>query len=168
MPIVGRGMSVARRFALGALGAAGLLLLCAPSRAESVAVSTAAAAADEEPIYVYNASSRDPFVPLAGGAASVDMSGPSTGEKETGSFSPSSLELKGILRTRTGRWAMLSGPAGDRYVVENGKIHDSKKKPVEGYVGIIKEKALVLIGPNNQVTELKLKRDQQEDQTKPK
>jgi hypothetical protein len=76
------------------------------------------------------------------------------------------MELKGILRSRTGRWAMMTGASGERYVVENGKIHDAKKKPVEGYVGIIKEKTLVIIGPNNQVTELKLKKDQ-EGQAKP-
>lgn len=144
--------------------AAALFLLGSSVRAEDVAVSTAAAT-DEEPVYLFNAPSRDPFVPLAGGSA-MDLSGPSTPDREPGAFNPSSLELKGILRTRMGRWAMLSGPGGDRYVVENGKIHDAKKKPIEGYVGIIKEKTLVLIGPNNQVTELKLKRDQEEE-TKP-
>ena len=140
----------------------------APSllHAEDVAVSTAAAVDDEEPLYEFTAASRDPFIPLAGGSAMDVGNGPSV-DKEPGAFNPSSLELKGILRTRTGRWAMLSGAGGERYVVENGKVHDAKRKPVEGYVGIIKEKTLVLIGPNNQVTELKLKRDQ-EDQTKPK
>ena len=136
--------------------AAALLLGAASLRAED---PPPAPAADEEPVYVYNGSSRDPLIPLVGAAQASIGTQP---DREPGAFNPSSMELKGILRTRTGRWAMMTGTAGERYVVENGKIHDGKKKPVEGYVGIIKEKTVVLIGPNNQVTELKLKRDQEE------
>ncbi len=152
--------------------AAGLGLSARAARAESavatpVTPSTAPASSTEDPVYVYNASSRDPFIPLSGGpAAEVGTSSP---EKEAGAFNPTSVELKGIIRTLTGRWAILAGNGGERYVVENGKLLDPKKKAVEGYVGIIKEKSLVLIGPNNQVTELKLKRDQTaEDLAKPK
>jgi hypothetical protein len=89
-------------------------------------------------------------------------------EKEPGAFNPTGLNLKGLIRSRTGRWAVLLSNTGDEYIVENGKILDSKRKPVEGYVGIIKEKSLVLIGPNNQVTELKLKRDQESKEGKKK
>jgi hypothetical protein len=132
------------------------------------AASTAAAVNPLDEVYVYNAPSRDPFVPLTGAAASADMGGAGA-DAVAGAFNPSSVELKGIIRTRTGRWAVLSGSSGERYVVENGKIRDAKKKAVEGFVGIIKEKTLVLIGPNNQVTELKLKRDMtDEDRAKPK
>jgi hypothetical protein len=137
------------------------------STATAVSASTAPAAAQapDEPVYVYNSAGRDPFIPLSGGPA-ADMG---SQDKEVGAFNPTSVELKGILRTLTGRWAVLSGNGGERYVVENGKLLDPKKKAVEGYVGIIKEKTLVLIGPNNQVTELKLKRDQTaEDQMKSK
>lgn len=136
--------------------AAALLLGAVPLRAED----PPAPAAEEEPLYIYNGSSRDPLIPLLG-APQMGL-GAAQPDREPGAFNPSSMELKGILRTRTGRWAMMTGTAGERYVVENGKIHDGKKKPVEGYVGIIKEKTVVLIGPNNQVTELKLKRDQEE------
>ena len=133
--------------------------------AAPTAPAAPAAEADEEPLYVYSASGRDPFVPLSGGAA-LDMGG-SSADVQPGAFNPTSVELKGILRTQTGRWAVLTGTGGgDRYTVENGKVLDGKKKPVEGFVGIIKEKSLVLIGPNNQVTELRMKRDQQEDQGK--
>jgi hypothetical protein len=139
-----------------------------PPAAPAVAASTGTAEAPSEPEYVFTVGSRDPFVPLVGAAADVGESMRSA-DKEPGAFNAASLELKGILRMPTGRWAVLSSPGGDTYVVENGKVRDAKKKPVEGYVGFIKEKSLVLIGPNNQVTELKLKRDQQlEDQKKPK
>ncbi len=150
--------SIRRRTTLLAAAA----LLAALARAETTpSVSTSTASAEEEPQYVYTAAARDPFVPLAGASVTSD-----TGfapDKETGAFNPSNVELKGILRSRTGRWAVLMGNTGDRYIVENGKIHDAKRKPVEGFVGIIKEKTLVLIGPNNQVTELKMKRDQDKE-----
>lgn len=128
--------------------------------ADPAAAAPSAEAIIDETSYIYNGTSRDPFIPLAGGPALAMSSGGATEDIDPSAFNPSSMELKGILRTKTGRWAMMTGSAGERYVVENGKIRDGKKRPIEGYVGIIKEKTLVLIGPNNQVTELKLKRDQ--------
>ena len=56
---------------------------------------------------------------------------------------------------------MLRASAGNSFMVKDGKILDGKRKPVKGYVGIVKEKSLVMIGPNNQVTELKLKSGQE-------
>ncbi len=137
------------------------------AEAAAPVVSSSTAAAPEEPTYVYSAASRDPFVPLIGGSLSIQTS-VSSPEKEPGLFNPSTIDLKGIIRTRTGRWAVLMSSTGDRFLVENGKIRDSKRKPVQGYVGIIKEKSLVLIGPNNQVTELKMKRDQEKEKGKTK
>jgi hypothetical protein len=140
----------------------------AKAPAGPVAAAKAPAAPAEPPVepeYVYSGTSRDPFIPLAGGPAALAMP---ASEKEPGAFNPSGLDLKGLTRSRTGRWAVLVSSTGDEYIVENGKILDGKRKTVEGYVGIIKEKSLVLIGPNNQVTELKLKRDQEKKEGKKK
>jgi hypothetical protein len=133
-----------------------------------VKVSTETAKSPEppaEPEYIYSGTSRDPFIPLAGGSIAANIS---ASVKEPGAFNPGGLDLKGLTRSRTGRWAVLVANTGDQYIVENGKIIDSKRKPVQGYVGIIKEKSLVLIGPNNQVTELRLKRDQTKEDGKKK
>ena len=126
----------------------------ASGRSEDAPVSPT----ETEAAYVYKAESRDPFVPLTG----TGMTMVGGGAEEEGEFNPGSVELTGILKTKTGRWAVLRIPAGGSYLVKDGKIQDSKRKAVKGYVGIVKEKSLVLIGPNNQVTELKLKKDQEE------
>jgi hypothetical protein len=126
------------------------------SRAEDpvpadVAGTTAPAA---EPYLYEGDKHRDPFLPLTGG---VMM----TATSDHQPFKAANVELTGILRSKTGRWAALRSNNGELFIVKNGKILDSKRKEVEGHVGIIKEKTLVIIGPDNQVTELKLKRDQE-------
>jgi hypothetical protein len=115
-----------------------------------------------EPVYTYREQRRDPFRPLMG----QGLSGfGEEGNREPGIFDTASVELKGILKTKTGRWAILRTTAGeDSYLAQNGKIHDSKRKIVEGYVGIVKEKSLVIIGPNNQVTELMLEKKKEEEE----
>jgi hypothetical protein len=134
--------------------AAILLLGAAVLRAEEVSLSGV-----EAPEYVYTPSVRDPFLPLSGGtAARINLSAAEGAPKEA--FNPATVELKGILRTPTARFATLVSTTGERYIVENGKVMDAKRKPIEGIVGIIKEKSLVLIGRDNQVTELRMKRNQ--------
>lgn len=127
--------------------------------AETVDGSTVPAVVSEvkaEPEYAYQADRfRDPFVPLAGQGA-MDLPPISQDEQI---FKANEMELKGIIGSRTGRMALLRSAGGGIYVVKEGKILDSKRKPVNGFVGIVKEKSLVLIGPNNQVTELKLTKE---------
>jgi hypothetical protein len=116
---------------------------------------------DADDVYVYKGG-RDPFLPLTGpGMGGLDV--PRASGEEVDGFNPASLELKGILQTRTGRWAVLRHPgANTSFLVKDGRIEDSKRKAVTGFVGIVKEKSLVIIGPNNQVTELKLQKDPEE------
>lgn len=153
-----------RRWAVCAIIVAALCAAVVPLRAEDPAAPPAPPAEPEEPIYHYSSTSRDPFIPLTGAGLS-EFSGV---EKEPGAFNPASVELKGILKTKTGRWAVLRGSGrADMYIVENGKIRDSKRKAVDGFVGIVKEKSLVLIDRNNQVTELKLKKDQEQAERTP-
>jgi hypothetical protein len=136
---------------------------------EAVADPEAAAApapeAPVEPLYVYKGERfRDPLVPLTGGGA-WDYSGLSASNEE---FDPASVELKGIIKTQTGRWALLRSATGGNFLVKNGKIYDSKRKAAKDFVGIVKEKELVIIGPNNTTTEFKLKKDMDDEAKKGK
>lgn len=146
-----------------AVGLLSVLSAGAEETKTAQAPQTSTGPAAGEAAYVYKAGSRDPFIPLAGQGQFTSGIASAHGQ---GEFSPSSLELTGILKTRTGRWAVLRG-AGGTYLVRDGKIQDSKSKPVKGYVGIVKEKSLVVIGPDNQLTELKLKTAGESDSKTP-
>lgn len=141
------------------------LLACAAAFAQEAAPAAgtpeAGGAPSGEPLYTYK-TGRDPFVPLVGQGGG---GGPYAvgGDEEPGEFNAAGLELSGILKTRTGRWAIIRDPGGASYMVRDGKIYDPKRKAVPGYVGIVKEKTLVVIGPNNTVTELALKKDAEEE-----
>jgi hypothetical protein len=143
------------------------LLLCAGVlKAQNPAADVAAStkpALGEAPDYQYQATrARDPFVPLTGPGI-MDTALYASDEE----FNPEAMELKGLLRTPTGRLALLRSSGGNAYLVKDGKILNYKRKPVVGYVGIVKEKSLVMIGPNNQVTELKWKADDEERAVRP-
>ena len=113
-----------------------------------------------EPSFTYQpANGRDPFSPLTGSGA-PSFSGPD----EEAPFDPKGVTLTGLISSKGGRWAILKGGQGKTYMVKEGKIWDAKRKPVQNFVGIVKAKSLVLIGPNNQVTELKLEKKSDKDQ----
>jgi hypothetical protein len=137
--------------------------------AASVAGVTVSTAPVEErliPWYDYKADRfRDPFVPLTGQGAGLSVG---VRPEITAPFAPANMELKGVLRTNSTRWAMLRSSDGASYVVEEGKVFDAKRRPVAGYTGIIKEKTVVLIGPDKSVTELLLRRDKEEAEKKAK
>lgn len=145
---------------------AGIAFLCGSARGETiplpgssaspaVSVSTPPAA----PAYVYRGDRfRDPFVPLVG-APGVAFDVPHPAAEPLSPFNPAGAELKGILKTSTGRWAVLRTSDGVTYMVQNGKIFDPKRKPVDGFQGIVKEKTVVLLGPKNQEIEVRLKKD---------
>ena len=124
------------------------------------------ASAPEEPAYVFKGDRiRDPFLPLTGGSAvSMEMTATRT---DWGAFNPTGAELKGILKTPTGRWAVLRTSDGAVYMVQNGKIYDPKRKVVDGYQGIVKERTLVILGPKNEEMELHLKKDEDAAKAKP-
>ncbi|MBL0058215.1 MAG: hypothetical protein IPP35_03710 [Elusimicrobia bacterium] len=121
----------------------------------TVAESTAPA----QPVFVFRGDRiRDPFVPLVGAPASVGAA-PSP-SLPLSAFNPQGAELKGILKTPTGRWAVLRTSEGAVYMVQNGKVFDPKRKVVEGFQGIVKERTLIILGPKNQEVELRLKKDE--------
>lgn len=135
----------------------GLLAVAGNARAEEVASSTET---PTEPAYVYKGDrTRDPFIPLTGqGAVTADMS---VVKADLGPFNPAGAELKGILKTPTGRWALLRTTDGMTYTVQNGRVYDPKRKPIQGYQGIVKEKSVVILAPGNQEFELRTKRDEE-------
>ena len=151
------------------LSLVGGICLSSPVRAENVpmppvsssgspsvvAVSTPPAA----PAYVYRGDRfRDPFVPLVGApGAGFDVPRPSA--EPLSPFNPAGAELKGILKSPTGRWAVIRTSDGVAYLVQNGKIFDPKRKAVDGFQGIVKEKSVVILGPKNQEVEIRLKKD---------
>ncbi|MGQ0644022.1 MAG: hypothetical protein ACT4O3_00825 [Elusimicrobiota bacterium] len=139
----------------------------APAANGSPAAADPAAAAPVSPpppVYVYQGDRfRDPFIALAG-QGFVEMAATPT---EEGEFDPNAVELKGIIRGPGGRMALLRTPGGAPFIVKEGKIFNTKKKAVQGYVGIVKEKSLVMIGPNNKLTELSLKPKDEEGKSKP-
>lgn len=123
--------------------------------AASVVVSTPPAV----PTYVYRGDRfRDPFIPLIG-APSAGFDVPRPASEPLSAFNPVGAELKGILKTTTGRWAVIRTSEGATYLVQNGKIFDPKRKAVEGFQGIVKEKTVVILGPKNQEVEVRLKKD---------
>jgi hypothetical protein len=131
--------------------------------APPILISTAAAPTETE--YVYKGDRlRDPFIPLVGsGGAAVSA----VVQAELGAFNPAGAELKGILKSPTGRWAILRTTDGGVYIVQNGKVHDPKRRVVDGYQGVIKERTLILLGPKNEEVELRLKKDEEAANNKP-
>jgi hypothetical protein len=132
-----------------------------PFPSTSVAVSSPPAA----PTYTYQGERfRDPFVPLVG----VPDGGRYDAPPAAGPllpFNPADAELKGILKTTTGRWAVLRTSDGVTYMVQNGKIIDPKRKEVEGFQGIVKEKSLVILGPTNQEVTLLLRKEEEDEKS---
>ncbi len=121
---------------------------------EPVAVSTPAVA----PVYVFKGDRfRDPFIPLVG--ASLGYEGPRASAEPISPFNPSNVELKGIIKTTSGRWAVMRTSEGVTYLIQNGKIYDPKRKPVEGFQCVVKEKSVVVMGPGKQESELLLKKE---------
>ncbi|MBK8574125.1 MAG: hypothetical protein IPN90_00055 [Elusimicrobia bacterium] len=125
-----------------------------PATASAVLVSTPPAA----PAYVFRGDRfRDPFLPLLG-APGGGFDIPRSLSEPLSPFNPVGADLKGILKTTTGRWALIRTSEGVTYLVQNGKIFDPKRKAVEGYQGIVKEKTVVILGPKNQEVEIRLKK----------
>lgn len=108
----------------------------------------------EPPKYYYPlAEYRDPFVPLIGGQA---YSGKGGAQLTAQSFA--NLELKGILRDRRGKIAVIASTDGESYVLKSGRIFDQRNHLILGVSGIIKENSVVLVAQNKVTKELTLKR----------
>jgi hypothetical protein len=98
---------------------------------------------------------RDPFTALIG-----NTSRDSTSSEDLSIHELPNLELKGILRDRKGKMAMITSRDGGTFLLRAGKIYDRKNRVIPGISGMIKEKSVILISKDQQdqkVTELNLK-----------
>lgn len=105
----------------------------------------------EPPKYVYPyLQQRDPFIPLVGGSSG-------SGGASSGSFENlGNLELRGIIKDRRGKAALISSSDGDAYVLRSGRVYDRRNRVIAGVQGVIKENSVVLISQNKAVKELPL------------
>jgi len=158
------------KFSLVIFAALTLLAACSKNEARkslselipNPPAKTAAAPPKEEkanpPKYVYPYSvKRDPFTPLlgvSGGGLAAGNGAP--GAKGARSGNLASLELKGILRDKKGKMAIISSTDGESYTLKSGRIYDKKNQMVKGVTGIIKLRSVVLISNNKTVRELRL------------
>ena len=128
-----------------------------PERAEPPPASTPAPVKKPEPpkyAYPYDGR-RDPFMPLVGTPGSYAGS---SQDAQTITQSFSNLELKGILKAKSGKIAMISATNGETYMLKSGRVFDRRNRVIHGVSGIIKENSVVLISQNKTVKELVLVR----------
>lgn len=130
----------------------GELTFGTPAPAVTVAVSTAAAKEEEIKRYAYPyTAERDPFVPLIGtGKKAMTKSA----DTQTLINNFSELELRGIVKDRTGRVALISSTAGETFILRSGRIYDRKNHLMKGVTGVIKENSVVLMSENKTTKEL--------------
>lgn len=98
----------------------------------------------EPPKYAYpHGDKRDPFIPLTGGS-------------RTGSVNLAqnfaNLELKGILRDRRGKIAVIAASDGESYTLRGGKVYDRRNRIVSQVTGIIKQESVVLYSQQSKAT----------------
>lgn len=121
---------------------------------------------EEPPKYLYAfAGKRDPFSPLVGLAGGGEFSNPFADSEVHPDQTFSGLELRGILRDRSGKVAVIRSQQGENYSLKGGKIYDRRNRIISGVSGIIKENSVVLISKNKIVKELPLSKGSQTTKT---
>lgn len=106
--------------------------------------------------YVYKgAKGRDLFTPLAGKSAQFAKE-EATETLEMSGSTLSTLSLKGFVRDVNQKYALINDTGGGRYVVKGGKVFDRRGKQIQGVVGIVKEKSVILITSDKTIRELKM------------
>jgi len=112
-------------------------------------------AKEEPPHYFYPyGNKRDPFTPLIG----AENANAGKGSSDLSKGELNNLELKGILRDRKGKVAVIASSDGEPFYLKSGRVYDRKNRMISGVSGIIKESSVVLISRNRAITELSLKR----------
>lgn len=130
-----------------------------------VAVSTdGARALGVDDIYG-GAKLRDPFMKLAGaGVAAAALAAPLK-DYDPEAFSIHQLELKGIMRDKSGLTALLVDiESRFPFILRGGRLYDMRKKPVKGVTGVVKplQKTVTLTTADKDVQTLRLGEDADE------
>lgn len=92
---------------------------------------------------------RDPFIPLGGRAAG-------TGRGELIIPQLGALALKGIIADQQKKVALIVG-GGGVFVLKDGKLYDNRNRLIRGISGVVKDRSVILTGPDRTVRELALK-----------
>lgn len=105
------------------------------------------------PKYTYAfENKRDPFTPLVGsGGASMNSDQPIDIQNNI-----ANLELRGIIKDKTGKIALILATDGEYYTLRAGKIYSKRNHWIQGIKGVIKEKSVVLTSRDKSVKELPL------------
>ncbi|MBI3300027.1 MAG: hypothetical protein HYZ75_17820 [Elusimicrobia bacterium] len=126
----------------------------APAAAPAVAASTKSLSVEE----IYGAARlRDPFMKLMG--AGIVAPTKAIKEYDPEEFSIHTLELKGVLRDKSGPMALLIDPGTNMsFILRGGKLFDGKRKPVPGVTGSVKigQKTVTLMTADKDVQTLRL------------
>ncbi len=100
---------------------------------------------------------RNPLLPLTAKATLIEGTG------EMAGTNLATLSLKGFIKdNQKGGLALISDINGASYIVKDKRLINQQGKKVEGVVGIIKDKSVVLITSDQSVRELKLKTEEEE------
>ena len=127
---------------------------------EKISVAVAPVKKEEAPRYYYSyGRERDPFEPLLTAAGSPS-SNRAARDTQTIAQNFSSLELKGIIKDREGKLAIIVSREGESFTLKAGRIYDKRNQKMTGMTGVIKEKSVVLVGSNKATRELFLKREE--------
>lgn len=109
-------------------------------------------------VYRVPDGARDPFVPVP--PQTQTASGPRTAKSpraRDAKFNLNNAELSGIVTIGKERQAVLSDKeTGASFILHRGFIYDWKRRPVEGYSGVLEEKQATIYGPADAVKTLKL------------
>lgn len=108
---------------------------------------------ESNPRYLYGVSSgRDPFLPLIGdGSKGIKSQQKRDPQKSAENFSQ--LELKGILKDKDGKIALVISRDGESFTLKSGKLYDKRGQIIQGITGIIKETSVILYGKNKSLKE---------------
>ncbi|MBI2118190.1 MAG: pilus assembly protein PilP [Elusimicrobia bacterium] len=114
--------------------------------------------AKKEPIprFIYGANSgRDPFLPLIGdSSSSKGVKSQTRRDPQRSAENFSQLELKGILKDKDGKIALIISRDGESFTLKSGKLYDKRSQTIQNITGIIKETSVVLYGKNKTIKEL--------------
>ncbi len=112
------------------------------------------------PGYVYKSGSlRDPFVPLLGKTASLDLASAFGAKGMAAEIDIKLLTLKGYVFSQARKHALFKSVDGKTYVLDRGKLIDDRGLTVPGVAGIVKADKVVLITKKNIMREFKLREE---------